>query len=200
MNIIDIETVNQPINPAGFDTIPDSRYPVCLLGFQIKNTYDQQRHAIPSKYKPADILHFIHFPETLPVFFRGILLTPTPKLYKLAQEINDQHFNKLGNFTSSAYCKILSDNKLTCDNCSLYLRPGIYPVDSHHLSYLATDNVDINELYSDIFNNKDIPYFQSIGYIAVYILDNKSITHATNSEALLKIISNNEKNNTDSYK
>jgi hypothetical protein len=185
MKIIDINTVDLPIDSSKFNILKDSEYPLCLLGFQIKNAYDQKRHCIPKKYKPVDVVHILHFPETTPLFFRGIILNPTNKLVTLLNDLLDK---SLMTVTNEAYNNTLKQHSLTCDNCWTYLRPGIFPIDGHYLKTLANNDIDINELYSEIFANKDIPFFQSISYLTIYILDNKNLAYVSNKEFAEKLI------------
>lgn len=188
MKIIDVETSVDAIKPDGFDVIPSFKYPYCLLGFQLKNSYDQQRYFIPKKYKPVDIVHFINNPESIPLFFRGIKITPTYKLLDFIDKITLKQFYRLGNLDNETYNTTLAQCALTCEECWSYLRPGVYPIDNKFLNELCSDNINLNVLYNEIIENKDIPYFQSLGYIAIYILDNKNVVNS--SSLTLKKISN----------
>ena len=162
MNIIDISTVNKPINPKGFEIIEQSEYPYCILGFQIKNEYDRLRHKIPSKYNPLDILHFVNFPELAPHFFRGIKITPSKQLRELINYIDSQRTNILKEITPKAYTTILAAKGFSASECNHWLNTSIYPIDSCHVDRLSDTHIDINKLYEDIFSNKDIPCFQSV--------------------------------------
>jgi len=175
MKIIDIETSDEAIQPDSFDIIPNFKYPYCLLGFQIKNAYDQQRYFVPEKYKPVNVVHFINNPETTPLFFRGIKITPTYKLLDFIDKISLKQFYRLGSLDNEAYNTTIKQCNLSCDECWSYLRPGVYPIDSIFLNELCSDNINLNTLYNEIIENKDIPYFQSLGYIAIYVLDNKNV-------------------------
>ena len=39
MNLLDIDLVDKPIDVDEFEYAQDQNYPICLLGFQIKNLY-----------------------------------------------------------------------------------------------------------------------------------------------------------------
>lgn len=188
MEIIDIAQVNEHVDPKGFEAIDDGEYPVCLLGFQIKNNYDQLRHKIPKTYKGSDIVHFVFMPELMPVFFRGIKLEPSSLFIELAEELAKWKTYSFNNIDISQYITLLAKHNLSCDECMGYLQSGIYPINSDEASKLTTTKIDINELYNDIFSSIDIPYFQSIGYIALFMLDNTNTSNTTNKKSLQKII------------
>lgn len=187
MNIIDINTVDKPLDPNAFNVIEDSAYPYFILGFQIKNEYDRLRHCIPAKYNPIDIVHFCHYPEIAPYFFRGIKLTPSNKMLQLYTKLTEGDKLLLNDFDRSIYNQILQDGGVSADYCSQYLRMGIYPIDGCHSDKLDC-SVNLNNLYEDIFQDKNIPYFQSIGYIVLYILDNKNCANSNNAKAIKNLV------------
>jgi len=43
MTLVDIDHVEQPLELDKFKLIPLTDYPYCVIGFQLKNLYDQER-------------------------------------------------------------------------------------------------------------------------------------------------------------
>lgn len=192
MNIIDINTVDKPLDPNSFDILKDNTYPYFILGFQIKNEYDQLRHSIPTKYKPADIVHFSHYPDTTPYFFRGIEVLPSYEAMQLYNRLTESDTLLFNDYNRDIYKQILQENKFSADYCSQWLKTGIYPIDGHHIDKMDC-KIDLNELYEDIFKDKNIPYFQSIGYIVLFILDNKNSARGTNTKVVESLLSNQKR-------
>jgi hypothetical protein len=180
MSIININTADLPADTSQFKPLRESSdYPYCLLGFQIKNSYDQLRLKFPKKYNAKDIVHLVYYPETEPTFFRGIQLTPTQKINNLLSELKTRELQSYGDLKLKTYRDLLSSFNATCDNCFLYLRPGVYPIDSSNISSFVEESVNLHDLYKDIFFQDDVPFYQSVGYIVLYILDKNNIANKT---------------------
>jgi len=193
MNIIDIGTADRPLNPEEFNVINDFDYPCCILGFQIKSEYDQLRHKIPAKYNAVDLAHFIHYPKITPFFFRGIKIQMTSEFLKVHDDLITKNLHTPNDFDRDTYNNLLQKYNFSATNCSQWLRMGVYPIDAHHINKVSSIPIDLNLLYEEIFNDKEIPYFQSIGYIAIYILDNRNCANGSNAKVLKKIIEDYKK-------
>lgn len=189
MTFIDISKQDEPIDPSKFNVIDDAQYPFCLLGFQIRNSYDQLRCTISKKNNPVDVVHFLHYPEFQPIFFRGMHLTVKQPIKELVNKVRSQLNTSYGGIDIQTYNEILTDaGKLTCSSCYSVLRPGVYPIDSECLQEVTDLDIDVQGLYHDIFQNKNVPYFQAISYFTIYILDTFNIANGTNTKALKKIV------------
>ena len=188
MQIININTAELPADTSQFEPLHDSAdYPYCLLGFQIKNSYDQLRLKFPKKYNAKNIIHLVYYPETEPIFFRGIKLTPTQQVSSFLKELKINESQSYGDLKLKVYSDLLSRFNASCDNCFLYLRPGVYPIDSSNISCFVEESVDLNELYRDIFFQEDVPFYQSVGCIVLYILDKSNIANKTPEKEWKKI-------------
>ena len=186
MNLINTNTVDAEINPSNFELISDNDYPFCMIGFQIRDQYDQLRHHLGKAFKSNDYIHFVHHPEVYPLFFRGIRIKLHSAFDGLINDLNELNTNL--NYTTERYKQILRKWDLRCDNCASYIAPGVHPIDSECISLLSQDHISVNKMYEDMFANEDIPYFQSVGYITIFILSNKNIANSSNAKALNEII------------
>lgn len=190
MNLIDIAKQEEPINPSAFSVIDDNQYPVCLLGVQIRNSYDQLRCTIKKENNPVDLVHFIHYPDHQPLFFRGIQLEGNSNFDRLVEKIRKNQSGAFDEMTPERYKQLITgvNKNLTCDRCYSTLRPGVYPIDSECVEHITTSKVDIHQLYGDIFQNECVPYFQAISYFTVFILDSFNSANGSNAKSLKKII------------
>lgn len=190
MKVIDVTYTQRPVNTKSFEVIKDDDYPVCLLGVEIKNEYDQQRFVFNKKLSSSskDIIHFIHYPNTETKFFRGIILKPSFNITSLVKEIIKHKQIYTDNITPVMYRDILLKYNLTCDNAISHLCEGIYPIDSECLDKVSTEKYSLTEIYEMLFDNKKIPFYQSVGYLTIYILDNTNIANSTNYKALKKLV------------
>jgi hypothetical protein len=189
MNIIDVNARDIPVDPINFKPLSSEKYPYCLLGFELKNQYDQLRHKIPCDYKSEDILHIVGFPEPTIFFFRGININPTSKLQKLIDNLAAFKFSLMSDTSTNTYEKLLKENNLACETCKNNMRPGVYPIDGKFINDLAQNTINLTDLYEKIFKDEDIPYFQSIGYITLYVLDSTGATPNDSTKIFEKLIS-----------
>lgn len=172
--MLDVELVNEPLDIDSFSYLNDEDYPTCILGFQLKNLYDQKRLIINKNYNPVDIIHLVPNDAVLPKFFRGININLKKEILPLIG-----HLDLLGTQNRSAisvdnYKNILKNYNLSCSNCYAYLNKGIYPVDSECLNSISSTNITQDELYESVLIHE--PYtFQTFGYFVIYILSNKNI-------------------------
>ena len=189
MNLIDISTVDKAVDPASFELIADNEYPICLLGFQIRNKYDQLRLQISEEYKPVDLLHFTHYPELVSSFFRGVRLQHNNEtINKLLSDLRGYEFSHMNAAGNQPYRSVLNRYDLTCDKNFSLLQSGIFPIDSECLGAITSENIDMHKLYIDIFKNKDVLYYQAVGYFTIFILDNVNIANGSNIKAVKKIV------------
>ena len=177
MSMISIEHAEEPINIDGFSYVNDYDYPYCMLGFQIKNFYDQKRLRISNKFISKDIIHFVPNETVLPKFFRGMRINIKPKYAPLIKQIDSLGINR--NTVSVEYYKnILNEYNLKCDNCFAYLCKGVYPIDSEYLNIISDSKININNLYNEVLDTNSLG-FQSYGYFVIYILSNKNTLNTT---------------------
>ncbi len=168
MNTVDVNTVDTPVDPAGFNNLQTDNYPYCILGFQVKNLYDQTRLVIPQQYKPVNI---IHKDKDNILYFRGVNVTPTPLLYGIINRLNSGYGS-----TNEQYVDILNEFSVTCSNCCHLKRDSVFPIDNNCIDTLIEPHIDTQQLYYDMLHNNDVPFYQSISYMSLFILVNKKVT------------------------
>jgi hypothetical protein len=190
MNIVNIDLASEPLTTENCNILSDKDYPFCLLGFQLKNSYDQVRLQLKTKYKINDYMHLLPDSDATPSFFRGMAITPKGNLRNL--------FIQLGNLNTSFselpvkhYQHILSEYNLTCNNCYAHLQRGVYPIDGECINELSDSYIDIVDLYTNAFNNKNVPAFQSCAYFTIFVLNNRSIFRHNVDQITTKFIKNN---------
>jgi len=186
MNLLDVELVNEPLEIDSFSYLSDSEYPVIMLGFQLKNLYDQKRLLIKDKYDVQDIIHFIPRETMLPKFFRGIKLTIKPSIVSLIAMLENLGLSDR-EISLPTYRNILDKYKLSCNNCYAFLQKGIYPIDSECINSFASNYFNLEEIYSMI-DNKKIQTFQAASYPVIYVLSNKNVYRTTNNNFLHAVV------------
>jgi hypothetical protein len=175
MTLVDVDITSEPLAIENFKSIAKNDYPFCIVGFQLKNAYDQERIRVKAKYNAEDILHFLPTPNSQPVGFRGLKLDYKPEFKSLIDTLNQFNTCLNDEINLEKYRKLLSKYDLSCDECYLYLRKGIYPVDGKCISRLSTYKYSIEDLYKDAFDVSEVPLFQVISSFTIFILCNESI-------------------------
>jgi len=178
MSLVNIECVDTPLDINGFNCVAESEYPYCLIGFQLKNSYDQKRINLKSPFATKDIIHILPTAKLTPTFFRGIELKLKPKLSLLSRQLGNINTSFVEGVDLQKYKNILSEFNLTCDECYAYLRKGIYPIDGSCLKLIADTDYDLNALY-DSLDTSDIPVFQSFSSFTIFILCNETLFSGT---------------------
>lgn len=190
MNLLDTDLVEQPLDIDSFSYLTDGDYPACILGFQLKNLYDQKRLIIKSKYNPIDVIHFVPGEAIMPKFFRGIKIPINNLLNYLIAKLESLGNINTEKINNDFYTQILNEYKLSCNNCFAFLRKGIYPIDSEHLDKISNIKISQKDLYSDFLDTENISSFQALGYAVIYILSNKNIYKTTTKNFLHSVVRN----------
>jgi hypothetical protein len=172
MNLLDVDLANEPIDVEEFSYAQDSDYPICLVGFQIKNLYDQKRLKINKKFKTKNIIHFVPNKSITPKFFKGIEINVSNKYISLVERLNLLGHNNTS-IALDTYKQILKEYNLGCNNCYAHLCDGVYPIDSEYISKFSNLKLTTDDMYEKILDTNDTG-FQSFGYFVIYILSNKN--------------------------
>ena len=175
MTLVDAETTTEPLALEQFSFIDKDSYPYSLIGFLLKNSYDQERIKVKAKYKACDVIHVLPTSSATVTCFRGVKLKHKQRFNSLITALNKYNTSLNTKVPIEEYKKLLSEYGLTCDECYLYLKKGIYPIDGKWLQDFSDYKYTIEELYADAFNVKDIPYFQSFSSFTIFILCNDTI-------------------------
>jgi len=172
--MLDIDLVNEPLDIDSFSYLNDMDYPACILGFQLKNLYDQKRLILNKDYKPVDVIHLVPNDAVLPKFFRGINIPIKKEFLPLISHLDLLGTQNIAPINIENYKNILKNYNLSCNNCYAYLNKGIYPIDSECLNAISSTNLTQDELYDKALIH-EISVFQSFGYFVIYILSNKNV-------------------------
>jgi len=186
--MLDINLAEEPLDIDSFSYLSDSDYPLCVLGFQLKNLYDQKRLVIKQEYNPVDVIHFVPGETAMPKFFRGIKINYNSKMDYLIKKIEALGSDNNSEINKNHYTQILNEHKLSCNNCFAFLRKGVYPIDSEHLQIFANTKLTQTELYSTVLEKTDASDFQSLGYFVIYILSNKNFYKTTTKNFLHTVV------------
>lgn len=170
MKLLDVELVNESLDIESFNYLCDQDYPYVMLGFQLKNLYDQKRIQINKKFESQDFIHFVPQELMMPKFFRGIKINIQKKYISLINELASK-----ANYSLENYKLLLEQYNLSCDNCYAYFNKGIYPIDSEHINDIST----FKGSATSILSTEEIAHFQAISYPVIYILNNKNISNTT---------------------
>lgn len=184
MNFIDVDLAIEPLTPTGCNFIADKNYPFCLLGFQLKNAYDQSRLQFKKDYNIVDYVHFLPDSNATPLFFRGLSVKPNQSINNLFKQL-ELFTVSLAELPTKKYEHVLSEYRLTCKDCYGSLQKGVYPIDGECINLITDDNIDLHDLYTNAFDTNNVPLFQACSYFTIYILSNKSIYRTGTDKIIL---------------
>lgn len=175
MTLIDVDNIVEPLNLDKFAIIPENKYPYSIIGFQLKNLYDQQRIKVKSKYNTKDVIHVLPTANLETAFFRGIKIHIREKYFPLITRLKSLNTILSDTINVDTYRALLGEFGLTCDECYAFLKKGIYPVDGRCLSDISNIDITLESLYENAFDTKSVPAFQSFSSFTIFILCNDSI-------------------------
>ena len=188
MNMLDVNLAEQPLDIDSFSYLGDADYPAVILGFQLKNLYDQKRLIIKPEYKPVDVIHFVPGEAILPKFFRGIKVKIEPKYNYLITKLEALGSSAAAEINKSFYAEMLNEYGLSCNNCFAFLRKGIYPIDSEHLNAFTNLKITQKDLYDHVLEKTESSNFQSFGYFVIYVLSNRNLYKTTTNNFLHTVV------------
>ena len=163
-----VALADQDIDTSLYKTSLISGMPRLILGFVIKNKYDQERLRLKPVLQPKNITHqYCIDGELKPIYIHGIELAKKENVSHLCTVINNAQPISL-----HGYKNILKYNHLTCKNCSGYLQDGVYPIDIKCLSKLSTNRFKSHYLYlrSLLDTNDKLPWFSSWSHFNIFML------------------------------
>jgi len=180
MTLVDIDHVEQPLELDKFKLIPLTDYPYCVIGFQLKNLYDQERIKIKSSYTIENVIHSLPTSKVTPTIFRGIKINTKPEFNSLLKQLISLNVSFFEGVDIEKYKNLLGEYNLTCDECYAFLRKGIYPIDGKCLSIISDTDLKIEDLYNS-FDTSRVPAYQSFCSFTIYILCNESLFSKSSS-------------------
>lgn len=175
MYVVDITEKALPVEYEKFKLPSIGEYPLCILGYEIKNLFDQRHYIINRRFKPKNILHFTKLPSIAPVFLRGLIITPNNKLNTLINDLIIFRQTSFEAITQSTYTKYLQKYNLNCKQALNNLQDGVYPIDSEYLSCVTEDKNILDTLYKDMMRDTYIPSYLKLRYYKIFILLNHGV-------------------------
>jgi len=135
--MIDIETVNKPIDYSAYNFVSSLKeYPILFLGFVIKNQYDNLRVNIEENYKPINLLHFSKDRQSVTAL-KGIKLIPNNNVKKLYNAIKVQEQLAMN---LVIYENLLNQYGFACKETYGLFAPGMYPIDFTNLKSICDND------------------------------------------------------------
>jgi len=178
MVLLDSSLTEDPVNLENFKFLNSNDYPYCLVGYEIKNQYDERRLSIPSSHKPLNIAHFEPTNKFALRFFRGSQIRPKARFASLIKQLEDLNLTLQENISPLYYSELLSDYGLNCDGSLYRLGKGVYPINCKCLNDFSLHSYDLASLYSGDHTSEIMP-FQRIAPMNIFVLSNKSINNLT---------------------
>jgi hypothetical protein len=177
MHSVDITEKTVPVEHEKFKLVSSNKYPLCILGYEIKTHFDQKYLTIDKKFKSTDIVHFTKLPSVTPIFLRGIIFTPNNKLSSLIDDLIEYRETSFKAITKNTYTKYINKYKLDSEHTLNCLQDGIYPLDSEFLSDVTKDKNILSTLYKDMMRDTYIPSYLKLRYYKIFILLDSGIKY-----------------------
>ena len=190
MNLLGVDLAEQPLDIDSFSYLDDKDYPLFLLGFQLKNLYDQKRLIIKKEYNPIDVIHFVPGESIMPKFFRGIKINFNSRFNYFVNKLEALSTSSTEKIDNKYYTELLNEYGLSCNNCFAYLRKGVYPIDSEHLDLISDTKLKQKDLYTNMLDVSSVSGFQALGYFVIYVLSNKNIYNTTTKSFIHSVVKN----------
>jgi hypothetical protein len=175
MTMVDVNSIQDPLDLDKFRLLSDDKYPYSIIGFQLKNSYDQQRIKVKSKYNTKDIIHLLPKAKVTPTFFRGIKIHIREKYLPLIEQFKKLNVIFNESISIDTYKNLLGEYGLSCNECYAFLKKGIYPIDGSCLANISNIDITLESLYENAFDTKTVPAFQSFSSFTIFILCNESL-------------------------
>ena len=192
---VQLSLTTEPVAVKDYVDYSPNALPRVVLGFKIKNKFDESRTIIKSKYRPKRILHFRWTSQLEPVFLHGVELTCKPRFASLLTSLKSNRIiweSDTYNDCLSNYRATLSDYGLSCDDCFSYFSDGMYPVDVKHLNNISHKSF-ANEIETGLGNmlqKTKHPWYCTLPNFKIFIITWSS---GYSFDYSLKQLNNNEK-------
>lgn len=186
MKLLDVESVENPVNTKKFSVLNEHELPYVFLGAELRNEYDQQRFLFNKENNIRDIVHFSSKISPQAKFYRGVSLKVNFDITKLIQKINVHKESFSNKITPVMYKTILKDFNLKCENSISHLDEDVYPIDGECIEQVTDENISLKDQYEFMFKNKKIPFYQSVGYLSIFIINS---SYTVNKKVLKNFLS-----------
>ena len=154
---IDLNLMQQDVDPNAFKPIDYKQIPKLFLGFIIKNAFEYE--ILQCNDHIEDIAHLCGVNGQIePVFMRGLFIEPSAAVQLIIEKlrlIESIDVNDIFN----QYIKILNQFGLSCNNTYGYLMDGLYPLDVVHLHTISKNNKSYTKYANEILNEEKISWY-----------------------------------------
>lgn len=158
----------QPVTKTKYKQSRNTSLPRIIMGFVMKNKYDEKRLCIKKMLRPVNVSHtYVTDNKTETMHIHGVWLNPQPIMNRLCETIS-----RAKPLTSQSYINILKYSRLSCNNCLQHLRDGVYPMDITCLPLLSKNKFKSDYLYlrSLLDHNNQLPWFSSWSEFNIFML------------------------------
>lgn len=159
---------DQPVEEKRYTPTTATQLPEIIMGFVMKNRYDERRLKIKNLMRPVNVAHQYRNDDRLStIHIHGVKLDPQEMVNHLCETVA-----RAEPITVESYKNILKYNRLSCDNCAQHLRPGIYPIDIKCLPILSRNRHKSDYLYlrSLLEHDEKLPWFSSWTEFNIFVL------------------------------
>lgn len=170
------QLVDQPVDRRKYRATTSSTLPDLVMGFPIKNQYDEKRLRIKKMLQPISITHQYRDDDRhVDMHIHGVRLSAQPMVKRLCETIE-----RAKPITMESYKNILKYNRLSCNSCAHHLRDGVYPMDITCLPLLSNNRYRSDYMYlrSMLEHDEDLPWFSSWSEFNIFMLC-PSVIHST---------------------
>ena len=186
MEMVNVELCEVPVIIDNYKTYELKELPKVILGFQIKNKFDEDRLQFKSGFSARRIIHFgrtIELEPLEPILFYGLEINVLPEYKELIHTLDTfnsvfMKYHKVGANFIEQYQNHLKQFGLSCVECYRYLKDGIFPIDLKYLPKLINNdkNLPINDLASMLEISPE-QWYLNIGAFGIYVLGTCGIYH-----------------------
>ena len=173
MNQIDISLAEKDICANDLSCTLQVDYPICLLGVELKNNYDLQR--ISSKQFTAVKHDIYNINNHATRYFYGMSLEPNRRITPVIEKLMQVDALPGNTLTLPFYKNLLKAHNLNCSDCYAYFDKGVYPVNSEFIKDICREDINLNQIYHDIMFSGIAPIYQTVSYLAIYILTDTKV-------------------------
>lgn len=159
---------DQPVTKNKYRLMKSTELPRLIMGFVMKNKYDERRLRIKNMLRPISVSHEYRDDDKMSkVHIHGVELDAQAVVSHLCETIH-----RAKPITTQSYMNILKYNRLSCNNCSQHLRDGVYPMDITCLPRLSKNRHRSDYLYlrSMLEHDEDLPWFSSWTEFNIFML------------------------------
>tara|TARA_Y100000310_G_scaffold327990_1_gene395292 strand:+ start:25 stop:618 length:594 start_codon:yes stop_codon:yes gene_type:complete len=190
-----LNLIEKPVAIKDYTAYSPNAFPKIILGFKVKNKFDESRTIIKSKYHPKRILHFKWTSQLEPTSLYGIEIIPKGIYTALLSTLENNEVLLRANSYNDCindYKDILSQYDLSCDECYSYFSDGMYPIDIAHLYNISRKSYteELNTGLGSMLQRTNYPWFCTLPTFKLFVL---TWSNGYNFDYQLNEVNNNDR-------